>query len=97
MEVLEKQPEKGFVDPSPGLTAQRERSGSVKEFRTEKLSFQQGMPVLLKIQEVLLRCDEPFTACAPDGQCFKVRSSAGWIAAHCPSCYRAGFVTEVPA
>ena len=97
MEVLEREPEKGFVDPSPGLTAQREKSGSVKEFRTEKLFFQPGVPVVWQVQEILLRDLEQIPVCTPDSLGFKVRTPTGHLIAHCSDCYRAGFVTVVPA
>ena len=96
MNISTEEPKKVCVVQSPGVQSS-ERTRSEKEHCTEKLCFQQGMPVLLQVQEILHRDTEPFKVSTPSGGFFKVRSPIGFVVAHCAECFRAGFVTVVPA
>lgn len=96
MEVLEKEPNKVNVVPSPGLTAQREGTVSQKAFATEKLCFQPGVPVLWQVQEILLRDLVQLPVQISESQPFKVRAPVGFMRYHCAECMAAGFGTAVP-
>ena len=97
MEVLEKEPNKVCVVPSDALSDSVRKTVSQKAFGTEKLCFQPGVPIVWQVQEILLRSSEQEPASIADTQPFKVRAPIGFFRAHCDRCYRAGFVTAVPA
>jgi len=96
MEVLEKEPNKVCVVPSPGVQSS-ERTVSEKDGRVKKISFLNTMPVLWQIQEIMLRDLAKLPVSRSEVQPFRVRVQDGFILAHCADCYRAGFVTVVPA
>jgi hypothetical protein len=96
MKVLEKEPNKVCVVQSPGVQSS-ERTVSEKDGRVKKISFLNTVPVLWQIQEIMLRDLEQMPVGRPQVQPFRVRVQDGFILAHCADCFRAGFITVVPA
>lgn len=96
MEVLEREPKKVCVVRPPGVQSS-ERTISEIDGRVKKISFLDTMPVVQQVQEILLRDFEQMPVSTAEPQPFKVRLQAGYILAHCADCFRAGFITVVPA